>query len=46
MEMTLASSTVAGTTKASSNHSHVNREYRRLSGAPPRQDAARLRVGS
>jgi len=36
MEMTLASSTVAGTTKASSNHSHVNREYRRLFGARPR----------
>ena len=29
-----------------SNLSHVNREYRRLSGGPPGQDAARLRVGS
>ena len=27
------------------DHPHVNREYRRLFGAPPRQDAARLRVG-
>jgi hypothetical protein len=29
-----------------SNLSHVNREYRRLSGGPPGQDAARLRAGS
>jgi len=29
-----------------SNLSHVNRQYRRLSGGPPGQDATRLRVGS
>ena len=27
-------------------HRQFNREYRRLFGAPPGQDAARLRVGS
>ena len=54
MEVTLASSMVAGSFGdvirqiglPDSNLSHVNREYRRLSGGPLGQDAARLRVGS